>query len=96
MPQSDVKELFRRLSTVETQLGVLRQKTEGMDFRMKEVDITYMQVTLGEIKVEVASIKDQLSHQKDTNKKLFFWFLGVMVSIIAGFLTLSLSQANVI
>jgi len=96
MPQSDLKEIFRRISTIETQVGVLKQKTDGMDFRMKEVDITYIQVTLGEIKVEVASIKDQLAHQKDTNKKLFFWFLGVMVSIIAGFLTLSLSQAHVI
>ena len=96
MPQSDLKEIFRRIATMETQIGVLKQKTDGMDFRMKEVDITYIQVTLGEIKVEVASIKDQLAHQKDTNKKLFFWFLGVMVSIIAGFLTLSLSQAHVI
>ena len=96
MPQSDLKEIFRRIATIETQVGVLKQKTDGMDFRMKEVDITYIQVTLGEIKVEVASIKDQLAHQKDTSKKLFFWFLGVMVSIIAGFLTLSLSQAHVI
>jgi len=92
--ESDVKEVFNRLSKLETSVGMLRQKTDGMDFRMKEVDISYIQVSLAEIKVEISSIKEQLLNQKDTNKRLFFWFLGVMISIISGFLTLSLSQVK--
>jgi len=96
MESKDAREIYRKLSVIETDVAVLKQKTDGMDYRMKEVDIQDIMVNLEGIKVKVSSIEQQLRHQKDTNKKLFFWFLGVMVSVIAGFLTLSLSQAHVI